>query len=286
MAHWYDLPAPASGNASRVTWCVRGAVCIARSSPSGVPALRVCAPSWLPLSVEQGNLNAYAATNCTVFLASASSSTIRCITAPGVGPDLFWGLVIGTQSAPSRVGPTAYGRPVVAFYTGAGSANAVTTGNQLVQIYGSNFGPIGTPVTAKYTTNRAVSSLATPAAAVAAAYVPDGFNYGANGELAEFPAVGCVVAEAHRLVNCTTTAGAGNDITWVLTIGNQTSQSPVTSYGCVAVFAPLPSDMRSSGLFPRCDPLCLSWLCAVCALVAGHLLLRLLQWLRFGATEV
>ncbi len=62
-----------------------------------------------------------------------------------------------------------------------------------------------------------------------------GFNYGSDGTVAEFPAVNCSVVVAHRQVNCTTTAGAGSDITWVLTIGNQTSQSPVTNYGFVCV---------------------------------------------------
>jgi hypothetical protein len=63
-----------------------------------------------------------------------------------------------------------------------------------------------------------------------------GFDYGLNGAVAEFPAVNCSVVVAHRQVNCSTSAGAGYDMTWVLTIGDQTSQAPVTSYGWV----PLP----------------------------------------------
>ena len=62
-----------------------------------------------------------------------------------------------------------------------------------------------------------------------------GFDYGSNGGVAEFPATGCVVVVAHRQVNCSTTAGAGSDVSWVLTIGNQTSQSPVTSYATPAI---------------------------------------------------
>jgi hypothetical protein len=64
-------------------------------------------------------------------------------------------------------------------------------------------------------------------------WVAVGFDYGVNGGIAIFPAKDCVVVDAHHQVNCTTTEGAGVDISWVLTIGNQTSQSPVTSYGFV-----------------------------------------------------
>jgi hypothetical protein len=60
------------------------------------------------------------------------------------------------------------------------------------------------------------------------------FAYGNNGDEALFPAVRCVVVVAHTAIDCFTSAGAGFDIGWTLTIGNQTSQSPVTSYrwGC------------------------------------------------------
>ena len=54
--------------------------------------------------------------------------------------------------------------------------------------------------------------------------------YGQNGNEAKFPAVNCQVTEAHKTIECSTTPGAGFDIGWTLTIGNQTSQSPVTSY--------------------------------------------------------
>jgi hypothetical protein len=52
----------------------------------------------------------------------------------------------------------------------------------------------------------------------------------ASNATVTFPATGCVVVDAHRKINCTTTEGAGFSIVWLLTIGNQTSQSPVTNY--------------------------------------------------------
>lgn len=57
------------------------------------------------------------------------------------------------------------------------------------------------------------------------------FDYGLNGAEAGFPAFNCFVIEAHSAINCTTAAGAGYNIEWILTIGNQTSLAPVTGYG-------------------------------------------------------
>ncbi len=162
----------------------------------------------------------YVATNCTVSSASISASALQCITAPGIGADLYWSVTIGGQAAGTTVGPTSYGSPIVSSFDGAGSANAFTSGNQVVTIFGSNFGPLGTQVTATYTTSRTIASVVAPWSGAAAD----------PNATVEFPATGCAVVEAHRRVNCTTTEGAGYGIVWVVTIGNQTSQSPVTNY--------------------------------------------------------
>ncbi len=61
--------------------------------------------------------------------------------------------------------------------------------------------------------------------------------YGANGELAVFPANNCTVVEPHEVVHCYTMPGAGVNIGWTLTIGGQTSQSPVTSYAVPTITA-------------------------------------------------
>jgi hypothetical protein len=54
--------------------------------------------------------------------------------------------------------------------------------------------------------------------------------YGADGDPVVFPALDCVVAEAHLVINCTTAPGAGPGLSWTVSIGNQTSQAPVTAY--------------------------------------------------------
>jgi hypothetical protein len=46
----------------------------------------------------------------------------------------------------------------------------------------------------------------------------------------EFTAVGCIVVEAHHVIECSTAPGAGSNIVWRLTIDGLTSQSAVTSY--------------------------------------------------------
>ena len=91
----------------------------------------------------QGDLEAYTATNCTVVLATAPLSQIRCITAPGIGAGLYWRVTVGSQVAPSVVGPTAYGRPVVSSFAGVGSADAATTGNQVgrVSVFNTTLSP-------------------------------------------------------------------------------------------------------------------------------------------------
>ncbi len=161
----------------------------------------------------------YIAVNCTVVAATSSSSQLRCITVPGVGHSLFWGVTFGTQAASFRVGPTSYGRPVVSSFTGDGAVSAATSGSQVrpssksagqrwtsdgvfffrsqapfararfafclsppppasffqpVAIFGANFGPLGTAVTAKYTTNRVVTSVVLPSSSLSASYVGNG----------------------------------------------------------------------------------------------------------------
>lgn len=59
--------------------------------------------------------------------------------------------------------------------------------------------------------------------------------YGTNGDIATFPAINCSVVAAHVTVLCYTMPGAGYDLTWVLFVGNQTSQAPITAYSLPAI---------------------------------------------------
>ena len=79
----------------------------------------------------------YTATGCTVVAASVGSmSQIACITGSGIGANLVWSLEIGSQNAstPSGAVTSSYGRPVISSFSGDGSLNAVTLGNQVCMI--------------------------------------------------------------------------------------------------------------------------------------------------------
>ena len=54
--------------------------------------------------------------------------------------------------------------------------------------------------------------------------------YGEDGGAVEFPGTSCVVVVPHVAVNCTTSPGAGYGLNWIMSVGGQTSQSPVTAY--------------------------------------------------------
>ncbi len=58
-------------------------------------------------------------------------------------------MIVGGQSS-NLAGNTSYQRPIISYFNGVGSVGGVTPGGQTVQIFGRNFGPIGTEVTAFY----------------------------------------------------------------------------------------------------------------------------------------
>ena len=80
----------------------------------------------------QSNLTRYQATSCTVSVAGVQ---ITCATAPGVGANLYWSLTLATQSTSTPIGPSAYGRPVISTFAGAGSTGGLTTGAQVPYVW-------------------------------------------------------------------------------------------------------------------------------------------------------
>jgi hypothetical protein len=142
----------------------------------------------------------YVATDCRV---SVAHRQMVCLTTAGTGRDLMWGAIIGGQ--PSGVftnQTTNYHPPIISYYSGAGSTNANTTGNELVWIDGRNFGPLGTIVQSA--------------------------TYGWKG--ADFNASGCAVIIAHTRVQCFTAVGAGTGLSWLITVDSQQSVAPTTNY--------------------------------------------------------
>jgi hypothetical protein len=155
----------------------------------------------------------------------------------------------------NTAGNTSYQRPIISYFKGLGSSGGVTFGGQTVQIFGRNFGPFGTEVTAMYAVGASAKASVNASVGVVVPTLPamtgvlrfrfvffDSWPplsvvadveisvYGTDGDPVVFPALNCFVAEAHLVVNCTTAPGVGTGLAWVVSIGNQTSQAPVTSY--------------------------------------------------------
>jgi hypothetical protein len=78
-----------------------------------------------------------------------------------------------TSGGQVRLGPL-----LLHFELGSGLSYTLRPGYcvlwQVVAIFGTNYGPIGTVVTAKYTTNRALTSVVSASAALNASYVSSG----------------------------------------------------------------------------------------------------------------
>jgi hypothetical protein len=176
----------------------------------------------------------YVATGCQVVSNGATTAVATCQTTEGIGRGLVWRVTIAGQQS-GFAGNTSYGRPTISQFTGSGSFGALTDGDQVVRIHGRNFGPLGTPVHAYYAPGM-VATAVIPASPVAIhppfgpLSEPEIAVYGDDGDYVAYPGLNCTVYQAHLVVQCTTASGAGFGLTWVIAVGNQTSQSPVTSY--------------------------------------------------------
>jgi len=146
-----------------------------------------------------------------LFCAVASQTQIVCSTVEGTGRGHAWSIVVGGQSAsvsPSA-GTTGYSSPVVGAYTGPGAKDALTSGNQYIDLDGAHFGPIGgAPVSAQY-----------------------------GNELipTEFTAVNCSVIQSHIRMRCFTGVGAGGALSWKVTVDGQLSRAQLSDYGAPTV---------------------------------------------------
>lgn len=141
----------------------------------------------------------YTAIDCKV---SSAHSTVRCLTAPGVGAGLKWSIEVAGQRS-SNVEAGSYASP---------SINSVTTltpllstaGGDAVMIEGSNFGPLGTVVDAFY-------------GPVSGSSIESRYS------------VSCTHTVAHKSLTCTAAPGIGKDHLWKLRLAGQTSDPSVDS---------------------------------------------------------
>lgn len=99
-----------------------------------IVVVAVCHEVLLCCVFVQSSPNAYSASGCTVVSASLGSvSQMSCVTGVGVGSGLAWSLVLGGQTAslPNGAVTSSYGRPIISSFSGVGSSNALTVGNQV-----------------------------------------------------------------------------------------------------------------------------------------------------------
>ncbi len=85
-------------------------------------------------------------------LDAASNSTLHCTTQPGIGNDFAWTVTVASQESDPSSQRLSYAAPVFAAtkaVSGPGAINGSTAGNQLVNIFGSNIGPLVLPASIK-----------------------------------------------------------------------------------------------------------------------------------------
>ena len=149
----------------------------------------------------------YTAASCGI---AVKNTLIQCVSAPGVGSRQFWiftlrgnGLVWTVSSA--GVAYSSYAPPLIASLTTVKPSNISmlsTRGGEVVTILGSNFGPVGTAVSAVFAVAGGPSLVLRS----------------------------CSVSAAHTAVSCTTPPGVGMSMVWQVMCGGLTSVwSTVTS---------------------------------------------------------
>jgi hypothetical protein len=205
---------------------LRGAGAAAVPTPGGVqievvgtqfgPPTPIDASSGLPMAGaitptaiygRRGVAN-FSATDCIVTVAG---TVMQCLLGPGTGAGLSWRVAVGGQLSPPSAQTTAYLPPVVFYFSGDGAHLGATPGAQNVTIFGTNFGPLGSPLRAAYGVN-----------------VTGG---------KDFVAVGCAVTAAHTAITCATAPGAGATLSWTVTVDEQDSVVAFTDYAPPSVDA-------------------------------------------------
>jgi len=182
----------------------------------------------------------YSAVECVVSSATSAAgalSEITCLTAPGTGTGHGWTAVVGGQTSNTLNKGTGYSPPIVSFFTGVGAMDADTQGSQLVTVNGQNFGAwpdrIAVMYIDKVSIPRATDNL-----------VPH--SAGQPAGIVRYEPASCTLSVAHRALDCQLSPGAGESLTWKLTVDGQESTDPTTSFA-----RPIITDVRYavSGVF-------------------------------------
>ena len=150
-------------------------------------------------------------TEYEVPVAQCSISTnhffVTCKTVPGAGKGLKWFINIDGQQ--SITPSTYFGAPAITSIVGPSLALLSTSGKETITLKGSNFGP--SPLDAGALTKSPVTGLD----------FLEKVTYGPNG--IEYAASGCEVTVNSKEITCTTVAGVGAALKWVVTVEGQSS---------------------------------------------------------------
>ncbi len=148
----------------------------------------------------------FSASRCVVVqdpLGPAFNGTLQCYSVPGFGSADTWEIRVSGQVGLLHSQPGfAYARPSISSLDGPGAVQASTHGNQTVVILGTQFGTVA---------HNAIT------------YV----KYGPDNK---YTAQNCRVTVDHVRMECEVVAGAGSQLRWSVSVGNQSSETPTTSY--------------------------------------------------------
>jgi hypothetical protein len=145
-----------------------------------------------------------ATSNCGITIDHAE---ITCLTVAGAGTNLRWRVTIAGQD--SEFPTTTYAEPVIyGFRSSVATMNGNSAGGEDIVIVGNNFGPVN-------------FDAGDGNGAVAATFL-NAVTYG-GGSGTKYTAVDCAVTVDHTEITCKTSPGVGQNLAWVVEVGNQFS---------------------------------------------------------------
>ncbi|RYY34999.1 hypothetical protein EON62_02845, partial [archaeon] len=155
--------------------------------------------------------------NASGCVLSVPHTQVHCGTVVGAGAGLTWSLVIDGQHSVSP--STSYGRPEVHSFSGRGAVNASTDGGDEVVLHGTFF--------------------SVEAHLQRVTYGPSGVEYTPR----------CHISVPHTEITCITVPGTGRVLTWLVTVGGQTSMASeaTTSYAAPRIDGMTPSAADTPG---------------------------------------
>ena len=166
-------------------------------------------PGITTVSVVYATANrSFTATGCSV----ATANTITCLTAPGSGSGFSWQVVFPGVSSNSFVSALGYDAPVVSSVTIVPATGLSTAGGTSdITLHGENFGP-------------------SPAGV--AGYQPAlSVTYSVGGLGAPWmTARSCTTTLAHRTIVCSSAAGVGAGLEFIVAVDGVSATLPVAKY--------------------------------------------------------